>query len=194
MKLKLIAVAAVVAILTSCASPYQVRELTDQYSDPAKPSLYSMLNNSMYVGGMLSVGSTLDGFVMRDRKTSKVVRTGFYLTIESGEINGKWVGIRPGDALVFIADGERIQTEAISGDVDHRIRTIGYNVETDYIDKAQYFVTPAQFRKIAFSKELKFQASGKNRTEDFPRGNLKFVQSFRLNLQKFFTEQVSPYL
>lgn len=194
--------AIVVAVLMAagCAAPYAVEEHTDKFSDPGRPQTFVMYRNAIDfrdpMGAVLT--DELNGYVDRDRKTGAVVEAGFVLfrNVNSRQIavsgGPKWLSIRPGDELVFIADGERIALPAVAAKTDHKT---SYNtisgVDTDYIDHATYKTTPDVFRKIAYAKSLEFQAIGSEGRESFPGINRSLLKSFQMNLQKFYTENMA---
>lgn len=189
----------VVAMVSGCAAPYAVEEHTDKFSDPGRPQTFTMNRNAIDYRDPLGAVLTdeLNGYVDIDRKTGAVAEVGFILfrNVNSRQIavsgGPKWLGIRPGDELVFIADGERIALPAVAAKTDHKT---SYNtisgVDTDFIDHATYKTTPDVFRKIAYAKTLEFQALGAEGRESFPGVNRSFLKSFQLNLQKFYTENI----
>lgn len=193
------AIIPVIAVIAGCAAPYRTIDLTDKFSDPDAPAVTAMAGNSIDFhppGGSVRA-STLNGFVVKDKSTGRPVSAGFFFErVASGAdiaFRGepKWLAVRPGDEAVFLADGERVVLKARGSRIDHETtRGIGYSVETDYMEFAEYPATLDQFRKIALARTLEFKFSGNNGAVSYPRPNFyAILESFQKNLRQFHESQ-----
>lgn len=189
--------------LASCAAGYQVAEVSDKFTDPKAPAVYATRGNSIDFHDPL--GQTkpgeLNAFVARHRSTNAVVYAGFFYnrstSADAAAFSGepRWLSIRAGDQAVFLADDARIVLKAAGGQIDGRAhRGLGYSVESQYIDSAQFVGTADDLRRIAFAKKLEFQIIGANGALSYPRHNRPFLDSFQRNIQEFYQTQVAPYV
>ncbi|MDY6979199.1 MAG: hypothetical protein SV201_04920 [Pseudomonadota bacterium] len=188
---------AFVLLLASCAAPYQVEQSTDKFSDPNQPEIYRLTHNKImsdYLG--VAADDELRPFVMRNRESGKVVTAGVDLIVSntSAGIAGDYLMIRPGDKLIFLADGERIELKAVASDIDHTVSTPLASVYVTRRDEARYLMTAEQLEQIAFATKLEFKAQGRNSYATWPRTNFTIMTSFRDNLKRFYNEQVRPFL
>ncbi len=192
----------ILAIFSGCTAPYQVIELTDKFTDPNAPAVFSMVNNSIDFSDPMGLVrfSTLNGYVMKDRKSGEPTGAGFYYnriaTDADVSFRGepKWLSVRAGGEAVFLADGERIVLKArANGRIDHQTtRGVGYSVNTDYSESVDYPATIEQFRKIAFARKIEFQFSGNNGAVSYPRKNYyALLESFQQNLRQFHDSQIA---
>lgn len=190
-------VISLLSILSACVAPYQVEQSTDKFSDPDKPAIYQLSHNKImsdYLG--VTADDELKPFVMRDKKTNKVVSAGVELVVSTttAGVGGGYMVIRRGDPLVFLADGKRIEVKAIVSDIDH---TVSHPLNMTYVtrvDRARYLMTPEQLEQITFAKNLEFKAQGRNSYSTWPRTNFTIMTSFRDNLKRFYNEQVKSFL
>lgn len=189
------------AALMGCATPYAVVEETDKFADPNKPARYALRSNDILRNEIgVSHGDLLDPYVERDRKTGKVVATGFVLLRTVGEPElvwtgaPKWLGIRPGDEIEFLADGERVALKALSARAYHNFGFYNGMNMTKYFDQAVYSSDPSQFTKITTAKNIEIKVNGMNGSEFYPRKGGYLFDSFTENLRQFYIEQVKPYL
>ena len=182
-------------LLSGCAASYQVAEVTDRFSDPTKPATVAMKGNAIdYRDPLNAVAvSEMNGFVERDRGTGKVVAVGFNLIFVSK--TGRWLSIRNGDEMVFLADGERIASKATGTKIDQNIQNLGvHGLNVDRYDFATYPVTTEQFRKIATAGKLEISVNGANGSHVFPRKDLGFLSSFQSNMAQFYQNEIAPHL
>lgn len=200
--MKIIASLLGVVLLSGCTATYKAAELTDKFSDPSGPKIISMQGNSIdFHDPMGSVKpGELDAFVARERATNKPTSAGFfYQRIASGTsltFSGepKWLSIRAGDEAVFIADGARIVFKAAGGDIDSRVRRgVGYSVESEYMDSAQFIGTVEDLRRVAEAKKIEFKISGRDGAVSYPREGRQFLESFHPNIRQFYSTEVAPY-
>src|SRR3990172_6895622 len=99
-------------LVIGCAAGYQTGEITDKFSDPTQPAIFSMRGNAIDYSDPLGSlrTSEMNGFVARDRATGKVKYTGFFLSRVTNNTKvgfsgaAKWLTIRAGDEAVFLAD------------------------------------------------------------------------------------------
>ena len=184
-------------LLAGCAAPYHVREATDKFSDPAGPAFYTMSGNAIDYRDPLGAIKTseLNAYVMRARTTGKILGVGVDLFIVStSPSGGNWLTVRVGDDLVFLADGQRIAVKAVSSSIDHSVTGTLGQIYTDRYDYARYPMTVEQLKAIAFAQSIEFKVQGRNGYETFPRTNFKLLDSFMPNLQRFYSEQIEPFL
>jgi hypothetical protein len=193
--MRYITIAVIAGFLSACAAPYQVDEATDKFSDPTKPAVYSMKSNNVDFRDPMGLvaASELNFFVERDRTSGKAIAVGLDAFVVSYEFDGKWLNIRPGDEIVFLANGERIAAKAISTRIDHQVGR-GASANTQYYDQARYLFTPAQFKKLSNADRLEIKIQGMNRAVSYPRPNQKYLDSFQPNIQRFYQEQVAPFM
>lgn len=196
------AVIPIIAVIVGCAAPYQVIELTDKFSAPDAPAVTAMAGNSIDfhppLGASIRV-STLNGFAIKDKSTGKPISAGFFFDRVASDADiglrgePKWLAIRAGDEAVFLADGERVVLKAKGSRIDHETtRGVGYSVETDYMEFAEYPATIDQFRKIALARTLEFKFSGNNGAISYPRPNFyAILESFQKNLRQFYESQIA---
>lgn len=189
------------ATLAGCTTPYAVVEETDKFADPNKPARYALRSNDILRNEIgISHGDLLDPYVERDRKTGKVISTGFVLlrTVSEPELiwigAPKWLGIRPGDEIEFLADGERIAFKAVSARTYHNFGYYNGANMTKYFDQAVYTSEPQQFAKIANAKNIEIKVNGGNGNTVYPSNNARMPDSFYENLRRFYIEQVEPFL
>ena len=182
-------------LISGCTTPYRMTELTDKFSDPNAPMAYAIEDNAIdFPGPTFGIPvSQMNGFVTRDRKTGKVISVGFNSRFVN-ESGSRWLNIRSGDEVVFLADGDRIVAKAFNAKMDHDVRRLSTGVTTYYFDFAQYGLTPDQFRRIAYARNLEFQVRGSDGVAEFPRKDFGFRESFQKNLRQFYDDQVAPYL
>lgn len=195
------AIIPVIAVIAGCAAPYQVIELTDKFSDPGAPAVTAMAGNSIdFHPPAASIrASTLNGFVVKDKSTGKPMSAGFFFDRVARDADvalrgePKWLAIRAGDEAVFLADSERVVLKARGSRIDHETtRGVGYSVETDYMEFAEYPATLDQFRKIALARTLEFKFNGGNGAVSYPRPNFyAILESFQKNLRQFYERQIA---
>jgi hypothetical protein len=189
------------SLISACASPYQVAEDTDKFSDPSSPRIYSFKGNGIDSGGPLWTlpVSELNPWVTVDRTTGKAIAAGFNYRrakpdVQFGPVGpARWLNVRPGDEIVFLADGERIILRAASARIDHTVdRTTGIY----YFDFVNYRAsTLDQMRKICSAARLEFQVNGRDGNVSYPIGTTRYTDSFQPNLRKFYeTEVAAPRL
>lgn len=189
--------------LVGCAADYQAREQTDRFSDPSQPAVYSMEGNAIDYRAPLGMlpSSQLNAYVTRDRATKKAVSVGFFFSrVASREelvFSGtpKWIGIRPDDEAVFIADGKRVVFRAFGeGKTSAKLSTgIGNSTSTDYYESAQFAGTADDLRTVAEASKIEFQVNGMNGAVSYPRKGKQLLDSFRPNLLQFYRTEVAPY-
>lgn len=191
------AIAVVLMFLSGCAASYQTGEVTDKFSDPSKPRMIAMKGNAIDFGGPLIITrvSELNGFVASDRASGKMVYAGVtFAGVGRAPARDTWLWIRVGDEIVFLADNERIAARAIAANMDHQVtRGVGYSIDREYYDYADYRLTPDQFNRVANANTLEFQVSGRNGTETYPRPGFRMLDSFRANLQQFYQAEIAPH-
>lgn len=200
--MKIITSLLAVVVLSGCTATYRAAELTDKFSDPKAPMIVAMQGNSIdFHDPMGSVKpGELNAFVARDRTSNRPVFAGFfYHRMASGTglaFSGepKWLSIRAGDEAVFIADGARIVFKAAGGDIDSRVRRgVGYSVESEYIDSAQFTGTVEDLRRVAEAKQIEFKIAGRNGAVSYPRQGRQFLDSFQPNIRQFYMTEVAPH-
>lgn len=172
----------VLLLVGGCTPSYEIREVTDQFSDPGKPVTFMTRGNLIQIGigTFVPWQDEMNAYVDRDRQTGKVVDVGFIVGI--GASLGSHMMIMRGDELTFIADSERISVSAASG-------RIGYG-----LDIGVYSVTIEQFKKIAYANALEFKIQGRRSSRSYPERNFNLLESFRENLRRFYTEQIHPFV
>lgn len=200
--MRAIVISGAVVLLTGCVAGYQSGEVTDKFSDPSGPAVYAMRGNSIdFHDPMGSVKpGELNAFVARDRSSNKPVYAGFFYNRSQSDGGAafagepKWLSVRAGDELVFLVDGARVVLKAADGRIDGSVaRRVGYSIETQYLDSAQYVGTVEDLRRIAQASRIEFQVVGRNGAISYPRHGRPFLESFQRNLAQFYQTEAAPY-
>ena len=167
-----------ILLLSGCmgSSSYKVKHNTDDpFADKSGSQLVTLDENFIAQKDPLGLVpfSQLIPYVIRNNK-GKNMEMGFHLKNVQNDflVPTKWLNIRQGDEIVFLADGRRISARATNTRLDH---TTDYNslvkrAITTYFDFAWYPLTRDQMEVICNSNNEKIKVYGNDGTNEYGTG------------------------
>ena len=185
-----------VFFLIGCApSKYAIKKSSDsEFADKNAPELVTLEENYIDFKDPMGLvpSSQLIPYAFVD-KAGKINEMGFHLiNVRSYD---RWLNIRKGDQIVFIADEERLTAKAQNTEIDHI--TTGYNsvsktVDTYYYDYAWYPLSKESMEKISKAKSIKLQIMGQDGLAEYGTKNRGFSihKSFYENNRRFYEEVI----
>ncbi|MFM8331790.1 MAG: hypothetical protein ACKN9T_08885 [Candidatus Methylumidiphilus sp.] len=198
---KIMFLSIMIYFLLGCSgSAYSLkRSNDDQFADKSGFNLITLDENHMemrYPNDIIPKSQLLP-YVYRDSAGNNI-ETGFRLINVISDLvnsNARWLNIRQGDEIIFLADGNRVASKARNVSIDHisSYDSLTKRTTTYYYDFASYKLSADQFRAVCNARNIKIKIFGQDGYDEYgtgKHGQNELLENFYKNNKRFFDEEI----
>lgn len=181
----------------SYASKYNTVTKTDKFENQTTIAMTGGVIDADYLG-IVSNPAELNPFVIKD-SANKIIAVGVKFSMEqlSTAARGAWLNIGKGSTTTFLLNNgnDKVELYADDGVIDYSVSSGLRQVYVKEFDNGVFGISPEQLKKLADAQSIEIRVKGLNSSIDFPRRpNNSIVKAFLPNLNKFYYQEVQPYL
>ncbi|MCT8979910.1 hypothetical protein [Shewanella algae] len=181
----------------SYASKYNTITKTDKFENQTTITMTGGVIDADYLG-IVSNPAELNPFVIKD-SANKIIALGVKFSMEqlSTAARGSWLNIGKGSTATFLLNNgnDKLVLVADDGVIDYSVSSGQRQVYVKEFDNGVFGISPEQLKKLADAQSVEIRVKGLNSSIDFPRRpNNSIVKAFLPNLNKFYYQEVQPYL
>lgn len=181
----------------SYASKYNTVTKTDQFENRTTTTMTGGVIDADYLG-IVSNSAELNPFVIKD-SGNKIIALGVKFSMEqvTTTARGSWLNIGKGSSATFLLNNgnDKVELYADGGVIDYSVSSAQRQVYVSEFDNGVFAISPEQLKKLADAQSVEIRVKGLNSSIDFPRRpNNSIVKAFLPNFNKFYYQEVQPYL
>ncbi|AAN53475.1 hypothetical protein HRJ35_04480 [Shewanella oneidensis MR-1] len=181
----------------SYASKYNTVTKTDQFENRTTTTMTGGVIDADYLG-IVANSAELNPFVIKD-SGNKIIALGVKFSMEqvTTTARGSWLNIGKGSSATFLLNNgnDKVELYADDGVIDYSVSSAQRQVYVSEFDNGVFAISPKQLKKLADAQSIEIRVKGLNSSIDFPRRpNNSIVKAFLPNLNKFYYQEVQPYL